>query len=345
MVNERRIIYLDVARICAMFSVVILHVAAEGWYGFDIHSKEWAVYNAYYGFTRWGVPVFLMISGALFLGREKEITINSIFGKYIKRLVIAYVFWAIVYACKDVFIVGEVSFGSFLKTVVEGHYHMWYIPLIIGIYLLLPVLKELTKNDVVMYYLLLLLLFFYFVVPTIGLIPQLSGLYRIFDRILFSAFGGYGAYFLLGYFLNKVELKKTIRYLIYLLGLLGAVATALTTMIVSRQNGALYIDVNSGFMVNVLFTSVAIFVFAKYMCTDGRIHGSTCTVLAGLSESMFGVYLVHVLVLELLEQIGISALKYESLWTVLIISFAVWLISLFVVLGIRQIPLLKKYIV
>lgn len=345
MVNERRITYLDVARICAMFSVVILHVAAEGWYGFDIYSKEWAVYNAYYGFTRWGVPVFLMISGALFLGTEKEITIKSIFGKYIKRLLIAYIFWATVYACKDVFIGGEISIGSFLKSIVEGHYHMWFVPLIIGIYLLLPIFKQLTKNDMVMQYLLVLLLLFYFAVPTIGLIPQLSGIYRIFDRILFSAFGGYGAYFLLGYFLNKIELKKVIRYFIYLLGLLGAVVTVFTTMIASRQSGTLYIDVNSEFMVNVLCTSAAIFVFAKYMCTNERIHGSVCAVLAELSESMFGVYLVHIFVLELLKQVGISALKYESLWAVLLLSFAVWSISVFVVLGIRRIPLLKKYIV
>lgn len=345
MENNKRILYLDIARIFAMFSVVILHVASTGWYASDIYSGEWAVYNFYYGMTRWGVPVFLMISGALFLDERKEITKKALFGKYIKRLIIAYLFWSVLYACKDAIVLDNVSAGSFVKTVVEGHYHMWYIPMLIGIYLLIPVFKQLAKDESVMKYLLILLIVFCFGVRTMGMIPALYEVYHIFDRILFSAFSGYAAYFLLGYYLNKIELKKYVRYLCYLLGLLGTAATILITMNSSRAQGAMYIDFNDGFSVNVVCISVSVFVFVKYAFAGRNIKSFISSVIVKISDSMFGVYMVHVLVLELLELWGISVLNYQAWWAVPAIALVVWLVSFVIVTAIRRIPVLKKYIV
>lgn len=345
MKKDKRVVYLDMARIITMLSVVIAHVASMGWYAFDIYSGEWAEYNLYYGLNRWGVAVFLMISGALFLNREKEITVKDLFGKYIKRLVVAYLFWATIYACKDAFVAGTFSMNEFLKTIVNGHYHMWYIPMIIGIYLVLPILRELIKNDKVMRYLMTLLLFFCFVLTTIGLIPQLHEVYSIFDRMLFSAFGGYTAYFLLGYYLNKTELRKLVRYVCYLFGVLGCASTILITMLGSRKKGMMYIDFNDGFSINVFCICIAVFVFIKYAYKGRNMNDYLKNIVIKLSECMFGVYLVHPFVLEILELLGISVLQFNPRWAVPAVSISTYLISVLLVLGIKKVPFLKKYIV
>ena len=96
--NRKRVIYLDYLRILATFSVVVLHVAAQNWYDTPIQSAEWKIYNFYNSCVRWAVPAFVMISGALFLDPDKKIRTKDIFCKSIFRMILAYFFWAFIYA-------------------------------------------------------------------------------------------------------------------------------------------------------------------------------------------------------------------------------------------------------
>ena len=68
--ESKRIIYFDYLRAIAVFSVIVLHVAAQNWHNADTNTFEWNVFNIYDGVSRWAVPIFVMISGALFLGRD-----------------------------------------------------------------------------------------------------------------------------------------------------------------------------------------------------------------------------------------------------------------------------------
>ena len=94
--GTKRAYYLDVLRVVAMLAVVMLHVSADRWYG-DVGSFSWKIFTGYSGIMRFCVPVFFMISGALFLRKEKHIPVKTIYGKYIFRLVIFLLFWGMVY--------------------------------------------------------------------------------------------------------------------------------------------------------------------------------------------------------------------------------------------------------
>ena len=50
------------------------------------NSLEWKVFNFFESIVRWSVPIFVMISGSLFLGRE--IPLRKMYSKYIFRMVI-----------------------------------------------------------------------------------------------------------------------------------------------------------------------------------------------------------------------------------------------------------------
>ena len=62
--------YCDYLRLIATFAAVVLHVAASNWYSTDVNGLEWQSFNFYDSVVRWGVPIFVMISGSLFLSRE-----------------------------------------------------------------------------------------------------------------------------------------------------------------------------------------------------------------------------------------------------------------------------------
>lgn len=64
--EEKRIMYLDLLRIVAAFSVIFLHVNATRMNGLSISSFRYTAFIAFAVLSRYCVPVFLMISGVFF---------------------------------------------------------------------------------------------------------------------------------------------------------------------------------------------------------------------------------------------------------------------------------------
>ena len=62
----------DVLRILAAFSVVMLHVSSRYIMGNSVESADFYFANFYDSINRFGVPIFVMISGAIFLDKEKK---------------------------------------------------------------------------------------------------------------------------------------------------------------------------------------------------------------------------------------------------------------------------------
>lgn len=75
---------LDILRIISTIAVVLLHISAQNYYNIDVVSDEFEIFAITNGMVRWCVPVFLMISGALFLGEK------CLYKKYIINIYYVY---------------------------------------------------------------------------------------------------------------------------------------------------------------------------------------------------------------------------------------------------------------
>ena len=64
---KNRMVWPDVLRIIASVAVMLLHVSADNWGKADLRGLSWNVFNVCDSLTRWGVPVFVMVSGMMFL--------------------------------------------------------------------------------------------------------------------------------------------------------------------------------------------------------------------------------------------------------------------------------------
>ena len=134
--SNNRIAYFDAIRAFATIAVIMLHVCAANWYAWPVTASSWITCSAYDSVVRWCVPCFIMISGALFL--DKKINLKRLYSKNIFRIVVAFVFWSAIYT----FVPSLINNGeNKLLTFLEGHYHMWFLFTIIGLYIISPIIS------------------------------------------------------------------------------------------------------------------------------------------------------------------------------------------------------------
>lgn len=159
---ENRTVYYDCLRVAATMAVILLHVAAMNWSNVDVNSREWFVFNFYDSIARWGVPVFVMISGALFLSK-KTISIKTLFFKYVLRMLTAFVVWSFIYYLVVPNEIVERFIGLFRPGKLEkfinistSHYHLWFVPMIAGIYICLPIIRKISEDEKISNYFLII---------------------------------------------------------------------------------------------------------------------------------------------------------------------------------------------
>ena len=161
--KSKRIFYFDALRAFAILSVIIFHVSIRTQSlmigDFGVHPGiNWYI-GAFLGVSmRTGVDVFLMLSGALSLGREWDI--RSFLGKRLPRIVGPFIFWASVlsllivalhFIYPDIFHVIEPMTnakifeyvkGAFMAESTMGFQTYWFFWMIIGTYLIMPIFNK-----------------------------------------------------------------------------------------------------------------------------------------------------------------------------------------------------------
>ena len=145
--------FLDVLRVLATCAVVLMHVltGATDVTDASIVPEYRSLLLSVMDLVTWCVPIFLMISGYLFLNPERTLTYPVMIKKYCRRIALAILLFGIPYAASEL-VVAEKSFRVMmipeaLKMTLTGHTwsHMWYLYLILFLYLITPLLKKVLQ--------------------------------------------------------------------------------------------------------------------------------------------------------------------------------------------------------
>ncbi|MBO4211972.1 MAG: acyltransferase family protein [Oscillospiraceae bacterium] len=348
----KRIVYLDYLRIVSIFAVVMLHVAAWNWYDTDVHSYEWQVLNGIDGVLRWGAPVFVMISGAVNLG--KDIPLKTLLFKRILRLVVAYVFWGVLYIVwRSLMFWGSFpAFKEFVKLALAGHYHTWFMGMMIGLYLSIPMLNRIVADRKTAWYFVAVCFVFEILLSEglslLGLRhPQLAGILMSFVSLLQpKMFLGYSIYFVLGYLLHTAELKNAQRNWLYMLGLLGVLFTVIATALYSCSENTQQTRFYEYFTLNVLLASAGVFVLAKTKWNRAPSSSKGERLLSFAAKCSFGVYLVHPMFIESFKKLlDFYPLSFNPILAVPAESVAVFALSFLISALLNKLPILNKWIV
>ncbi len=340
----KRDMAMDILRIVAAVLVVIIHVSADKWYVTPAASVEWAAMNIYDSLARSAVPLFFMISGAFML--KKPVSIKRLYLGKILHLVVIYTVWSVLYAVDAFGIAGlrDVSLTDFITRVAEGHYHLWFLPVLIGLYILQPVLVaavHFTEGKYIRY-ILVCFLFFGILLPTatelFGAFPPLTTLNG--KRI--AEFSGYSGYMILGYYLyNKKRIR--IKPLLAAALFLGTVAiSALVSQLDALKTNAASDLLYGNFSLTVFAEAVLLFVLFQNLLSREPSERTT-KFFGTLSSLTFGVYLVHPFILLRLEMLfGFTTLSFSPFLSVPVIVLTVTAASFLITYLMTKIPMIKK---
>jgi surface polysaccharide O-acyltransferase-like enzyme len=366
MLNKERIVYADALRIAATGAVIALHTAASRWYSTPVESRDWQAMNAYDSLARWAVPIFVMVSGMFQLKQvEPELALLNcaeqyrlMFRKYLLRFICALAFWSVIHNGFRLYTrffirhdeVAALDIANIFLKIPFGPawYHLWFIYMIIGLYLITPLVRVFVVHAHKAHLEAVLII----AGAVGGGVPLVSFIFRKIPdvpsyRLYFplAEATGYLGYYIAGYYFSRYNLKPRFKKLMYTLAVGGVVITAVGTsyfsMIGERREEALYEYI----FPTTMFTAFGVFILFKELFGKVRLRESAAAFLSAVSGCTFGIYLLHDLVLQIFLLKGLSATTFNAIFSIPLIALAVFAISLPIIYGLRKIPVIGRYIV
>lgn len=303
---KSRNLSLDLLRVIACYLVIQQH-ASEFYYIGDQLSVVTGSNTFWIGIItslcRASVPLFVMLSGFLLLPMQGDI--STFFRKRFTRIVYPFVAWCVLYAGYFVLTRGE-SMGDMLLHILHIPVnfgcevgHLWYIYMLIGLYLVTPVispwLERASKREMEGYLGLWVLTTF---LPYIHLVyPEVLGEAFWNNTPLLYYFTGFIGYFILGYYLKRYGYPSAA--LSWVLLIAGYALTA--SIFCSRIDAVATIpelELSWGFCtVNVLMMTLGLFSLIGRLKLDSNRRGAR--LLADVSIKSYGMYLAHIMLLNL----------------------------------------------
>jgi len=288
-------------RVIASFSIVVLHTFSFFVTTYDCLNIQRILSFSVRNLQMYAVPCFVMVSGALLLNPDREISIRHIYSKYIKRIVIALLVFSLVFFLADFLISGQpLTFASalvWLRQVYQNSSwnHMWYLYMILAIYLLLPLYRIISKGAEEKEYRYGLLIYL------IGLVilPTLDAVTGIKTGFYICVYTVYPFYFFLGFALSRkiVRIPGWIAGLFFMLGLVGII---LLTVLQFHSNlePAGKLTGNYSSIVVVIFSTGVFGLLSQIERTKDKQNFFFRLILI-LDHVSFGVYLIHMIGIKL----------------------------------------------
>ena len=287
----------------------------------------------------WAVPAFVLISGAIFLSPHKHIDYYILFNKYVKRIVFALLIFGLPMTFAETFLnTNNLSLGSTIFTGITnwiyGHSwaHMWYLYMLIGLYLITPIIKPFlnqAKNKEVHIALIVMFIISSIIPTLINYNIPITSFLVISTPFIFI--------YMLGYYLQwRVDYKQKSRNIIFSVTTLLICTISIIIRILSEISIHGYSDPAC------ILMGASMFVLFKQLEIKSLIAEK-------LSIYCFGVYLIHTVFINALYKIlhitPLNILGNTSPAITIPLFFMIFsIISFISVFILIKIPFFKKYI-
>ncbi len=351
--SMKRIINLDVARTFAITTVVLCHAVEliysmnlDGWLQASRLTKIFRTVAFTTG--RLGVPIFLFLTGYLLLSRtyKSERDVKKFYKKNLLPIVLTTEIWIIIY---NIFmsIYNNTNFSIillvkqmlFLEKV--NLMNTWYMPMIIGIYIVIPYLSNILHSFPLKTLKLPLFLVFIicFIMPTVNLILEVYGL-ELYSSILNISFlgGTYGLYIIVGYgLIHNKKLRNISTFSVIVLSIISfGLACAVQLFRYIR-----YMPYNIWYDSPFIFIC-SLFLFELFMrIKTEKLPNVVNTFFTYISKISLSIYFIHIIV-EMLLQPYIQRLAISNFIKLFILFSISFIITILISWSTSKIKLVKN---
>ena len=348
--NSKHIFYFDALRAFAILCVVLLHVTGHlgEIMNYNLHTifSLSGFYETFANnFFRIGVDLFLMLSGALLLGRNWDV--KGFFKKRILRIAIPFIFWALVfsimlilssYFISNIHFVDDFGilslFNVFIDTLLfkaPGSVVYWFFWMMLYVYLLMPIFNKWINNTQLInveYFLIIWLVF-------ISIIYPLNNQYLT----LLSDFLSPLALVVLGYYLRYSERKIFSFSVSAILIILSSVIMLLYSYSVASNN---ILFVFHRYSLPVVILAIGVFCFFKTSKLIDHASGNVANMVSSVAMCSYGVYLIHSQIIMITRRM--LHLSSNFLSDYLILFLMGFLLSWLVIFVLAKIPIINELI-
>lgn len=352
--DGNKVSYIELLRIIAAAAVIMIHVDAILIKNYAIGSVNWKICAIIGSEIRWCIPLFLMISGGMFLDREQPISQEAMLKKYILRLLTVLIVLGAFFYFFELWIYDQsITIKNLILApinILAGNtgYHLWYLYSIIPIYLLIPALKVLVDNATRgQQRNLLLVLFtlcscFSLFNSVVRKVPQLKGVISI--GITLPSMFAYVACVLAGYYMAHFESNGSERKVLKLTAILSVLCMPIVNIVLSMLNKTY--DTSMSEYSGICSISVAGWLFTCLKRQEGKLEKSGMKkMVLNIGGKTFGIYLVHVIFVSIIfHKLPILWEKLNALLVVLIGTIVVFTASFVLTWLLKKIPYVKRIV-
>lgn len=296
--------YLDYLRVVAIFGVITIHVTAIYYYRYgSIDDIGWWLSNVMNAASRFSVPVFVMISGSLLLGRK--ITIFDFYKGRAVRILPPFIFWNVLFLVFFVEFAPEArSYVSLVKyeLIVNGYtaVHLWYLSMFLCLMLFAPFINQFINGEKPTYRdltILIAVMFFFFVANGLA---RLAKEFYALDIAWFTAFAWFVAYFIAGHYIDRYADYIRVKGALLIFLIVALIGLGSVFNYYSAKNFGIVKDNlvlgSTGALVFII--SASIFLLAR----NNSAYFRESKIISQVSEASFGMYLIHPIFIFIVEQ-------------------------------------------
>lgn len=345
-----RVLSVDLIRAVAIVLVLFLHASTES-YNVELMSPQsveiWWASNIYDSIARVCIPLFVMLAGALLLQPSKtDEPLRVFYRKRWDRLGLPVIFWSIIYFAWATLVDGQpLTLQSIIQGVLTGpYYQFWFLYLLVGLYLLTPILRVALKyasRHILKYTLVV-----WFVGTAVMPLLTMFGSYYLNANVF--VFTGWLGYYILGAYLTKVEIKRQLLYAGLIGGLLWTIAGSyMIIAVLGERFSQFFYD---GFSVNMIVASASLFLLMLQVSPQ-RLQAKypkVNRILRIISANTLPIFFFHVIVLESLQQgflgFTLSITSINPFIAIPLSTALTLLICLAVIVPLKRIPYVKRLI-
>lgn len=330
--------YISILNVLACIGVVILHTFETG-YTSDANFVFEVLIRA---IAYCVVPVFFMITGATLIDYRERYDTKTFFKKRLLKVIIPLIIWSIIYFIinffKGKFSINDLSFKFVFEYffLVKTNPIFWFFVVIIGIYLAIPVISLIPQESRRKAFLYIIIITFVFNQFLPDLLYHLNLNYN-YDLKFPLTYSGWISFIFIGYYIDKYEIVKKHRVIIYVLGIIGFLTMVVPTIFISYHKNESCSWFDEYYDAPCVLYSASVFLFFKSKINNNQIVTKIMPFFNFVAPTTLGIYVLHIAIRDFLRYFY----TYSYFGMNLVLTLSILTICFIVVKIVQKIPGLR----